>query len=108
MELTTRSIGTGNVISLTGRLDAATAPAAEKYIRERLQAGSLVLDFSQVQYVSSAGLRVVLATAKELRAAGKKLALAGLTDEVMKVFKLSGFTSFLTICNTVAEAEGAI
>lgn len=94
-------------INLDGRFDAATAPAVEQYIRDCIGRGltHVVLNMSNVQYIASAGLRVVLAMTKELRLTHKgDLRVAALPESVAKVFELSGLFSVIRIFDDVSTA----
>lgn len=88
------------VLALKGRLDSVNAAAVEASITEQIRQGAsrLALDFSDVGYVSSAGLRVVLVIAKRLKEIGGRLVLIGLTPSVHEVFAISGFLQILTVC----------
>ena len=84
-------------LALIGRLDTVTTPELEAEISTILPtAESLVLDMEKLEYISSAGLRVILKTQKALtQKAGLKL--IHVSDEVMEVFEITGFSDFLTI-----------
>ena len=84
-------------VAPTGRIDTLTAPVFEKTIGELLTGVSeLVLDMSKVDYVSSAGLRVILKLQKIMsRQGGMKL--IGVNESVMEVFEITGFSDILTI-----------
>ena len=84
-------------LALVGRLDTVTAPELEAEISTILPtAESLVLDMEKLEYISSAGLRVILKTQKALtQKAGLKL--INVSDDVRKVFDITGFSDFLTI-----------
>jgi anti-sigma B factor antagonist len=85
------------IIEVTGRLDTITAPALDKTINENLDGiKSLILDFKSLEYVSSAGLRVLLATQKKLQQVGE-MKLKNVCEEVMEVFEMTGFADILTI-----------
>ena len=85
------------VIELVGRLDTTTAPALDKTISENVEAaGNLVLDFKSLEYISSAGLRVLLAAQKKMQKSGS-MKLINVCDEVMDVFEMTGFADILTI-----------
>ncbi len=94
------------VVRPQGRLDSATSPAFEVTVLERIEGGCrrLVLDLSDVGYISSAGLRVILAAGKKLRGTQGKLVLCGLRDEVRGVFEMSGFLDLFPVTGTLAEA----
>lgn len=79
-----------------GRLDTATAPEFEKELTESLTGiKELILDFSELSYVSSAGLRVILKAQKQMNAQGK-MKVRGANDMVMEVFEITGFADILS------------
>lgn len=82
-----------------GRLDSGNSAAFETEVMQRLDRSprAMVFDFAGLTYVSSAGLRVVLLTAKRLRSRGSQFVLCGLSEPVRDVFKISGFLSVLTV-----------
>jgi anti-anti-sigma factor len=87
------------VLALRGRLDTTSAGPTEAAINDEIQRGAqrLVLDFREVSYVSSAGLRVVLLIAKKMKSMGGRLVLFGLSPSVKEVFAISGFLQILTV-----------
>ena len=113
MELTERRAGKTVVLAPAGRIDMATADQ----FRERLiplitsaAAGgeSVVLDFSDVDYISSAGLRVLMLAAKEARSSGSKIAVAALQPLVNEIFQISRFDKVLPCHGAVNEAVAAV
>jgi anti-anti-sigma factor len=110
MDLHTRTEGNAIVVTLSGRLDAVTAPEFEKSIRELIDSGNsrIVVDFDQVDYISSAGLRGLLLMAKLLNAKDGQSCLANVKGNVRSVFDMCGFCSVFKIENSVAEALAAI
>lgn len=82
-----------------GRLDSVTGPAFEKDLLQQIEGGQrrLLLDFAELQYISSAGLRIVLLAAKKMKAVGGKLALCSLNPQIAEVFAISGFNNILDI-----------
>jgi anti-anti-sigma factor len=82
-----------------GRIDSATGPAFEKDVLAQIDDGQrrLLLDFGELQYISSAGLRIVLLAAKKMKTAGGKLALCSLNPQITEVFEISGFARILDI-----------
>jgi anti-anti-sigma factor len=82
-----------------GRIDSATGPAFEKDVLAQIDGGRrlLLLDFGDLQYISSAGLRIVLLAAKKMKTAGGKLALCSLNPQIAEVFEISGFARILDI-----------
>jgi len=86
------------VVSIKGRLDTNTAPELEKSVSDSLSSiKTLTLDLVNLDYISSAGLRVILTLHKTMSAQGASLVVAHPKDEVMEVFDMTGFSSFLTI-----------
>ncbi len=82
-----------------GRIDSASGPAFEKDLLQQIDDGQrrLLLDFTELQYISSAGLRIVLLAAKRMKTAGGKLALCSLNPQISEVFEISGFSRILDI-----------
>ena len=84
-------------MAVSGRLDTTTAPDLEQELKESLEGvGDLVFDFSNLEYISSAGLRVLLSTQKIMNRQGS-MTVTGVNDMVMDVFEVTGFTEILTI-----------
>lgn len=85
------------VLEVTGRLDTITAPALDKTINENLdEIRNLILDFKSLEYISSAGLRVLLSAQKKLQSVGT-MKLKNVCETVMEVFEITGFADILTI-----------
>ena len=85
------------IVEITGRLDTTTAPALEKTIREDVgDAKNLVIDVKGLEYVSSAGLRVLLAAQKKMQQVGT-MKLKNVCENVMEVFEMTGFADILVI-----------
>lgn len=96
-----------SVVRPVGRLDSATAGSLETAVDAVFEGGGkrLVLDLSQLAYISSAGLRSALIAGKKARALeGGKLVLCALKPEVAEIFAVSGFTAIFTICSDLDEA----
>lgn len=86
------------VVVLSGRLDTNTAPLLEADIKDDVEKVSdIEFDFTNLEYVSSAGLRVLLMYQKALSAKKGSLVIKHVNDEVMSVFDMTGFSTFLTI-----------
>ena len=85
------------IIELVGRLDTTTAPALDKTINEDI-AGTknLVLDVKELEYISSAGLRVLLGAQKKMQKIGS-MKVTNVREEVMEVFEMTGFADILVI-----------
>ena len=84
-------------LALRGRLDTNTSPKLEAELKRSLSGiTELEFDFSEVEYVSSAGLRVLLAAQKVMKRQGT-MVLRGVSDAVMEVFEITGFVDILPI-----------
>jgi anti-anti-sigma factor len=88
---------------IEGRLDAEAAPVAETLVKKVLKQGSqrLMFDLSRMDYISSAGLRVILMAVKELRNKKGKVVLCHLTPYVKEIFDVSNFSSIIPITDSV-------
>jgi anti-anti-sigma factor len=106
--MTIREARSGSVVvlALSGKLDGSSAPALEAQITRLLSESvkRVVFDCSGVEYISSAGLRVFLASARQLQTAGGRCGFAALSPEVRDIFRLSNFLELLEIHNSVADA----
>lgn len=81
-----------------GRLDTTTASRFQSELLPAFdEAKEIKLDFAKVEYVSSAGLRVLLMGEKAARSRGAAMSLCGVSPEIMEVFQMTGFADFLTI-----------
>lgn len=91
------------------RIDTVTAKEFEKYMLEVIdRSEKIIISFSKVNYVSSAGLRVILMSAKQVKAKGGMLALCDMAARIFDVFKMSGFDKILNIQSTLEEAKQAV
>ena len=98
--------GDVSVVHVAGSVDGLTSEDLQRVFTSEVEAGhhKLVADFGAVDYTSSAGLRVLLATLKQTRSRGGDLRLAAPRPEVRKVLDLSGFTGILSVLATVDDA----
>lgn len=97
MNIVKNADGEKLVIEIEGRLDTTTAPQLEAEIKESLDGVTdLTLDFAKLEYVSSAGLRVLLAAQKTMNKQGK-MVLINVCDDINEVFEITGFSDILTI-----------
>ncbi len=105
MQLTQTQIDDYKVIGFSGNLDTATSPEVEKTINECIENGDLkfIFNFENTKYMSSSGLRVLLATAKKLKNKGE-LKITNLNSVIEEVFDISGFSSILNVYKTQEEA----
>ena len=84
-------------VMLEGRLDTGTAPDLEKFFKEQLpEVGELVLDCEKLDYISSAGLRVMLSAQKVMNRQGT-MVVRNASDDVKEIFDVTGFSDILTI-----------
>lgn len=84
-------------LALTGRLDTNSSPALEAELKQSVgDVKELIFDFSGVEYISSAGLRILLAAQKVMNRQGE-MKLIGVNEDVMEVFEITGFSDILTI-----------
>ncbi len=97
------------VLAIEGRLDSITSGTLEKKFLAVMEAGekNIVVDFTSMDYISSAGLRVLLMAAKKTAKMGGKVVLAALCDNVREVFDIAGFSSIFTITGSQEEATQA-
>ncbi len=108
MDIKTREEQGTVIVEVSGRLDAATTGQFETSCSETIQSKSgakVILDFSGLEYISSAGLRSLLSLAKKLKATGGSLKLCNLTGIVKEVINIAGFDQFLPVC---ADLQSAI
>ena len=97
MTITKKTEGTALTIALEGRLDTSTAPELEAELRTSLGGVShLTLDLAELLYLSSAGLRVILAAQKQMNRQGS-MTVIHVCDEIMEVFEITGFVDILNI-----------
>ena len=109
MQISTRTSSDIHIVAINGSLDSTTSPEAQKSLDTVLAgAKKVALDFSQLDYISSAGLRILLGVAKQLRAKGGTLGMFGLNQSVREVFEISGFSSILPVYPSETEALGAL
>jgi len=105
----TRQEGIVTVVSASGKIDAMTAPAFEASLADLVSEGHLhvALDLGQVEYISSAGLRVILASAKSLKSKDGTLLLANARGPVKEVIDISGFATLFSIYDSIEAAVEA-
>lgn len=97
------------VVKLKGRLDAASSPLLERKLSSILEGDrlKLVLDFGGVDYLSSAGMRLLLNLTKKLKSKQGRVAISSLHSDVMEVIRMAGFDHILDIYQDEKEALGA-
>jgi anti-sigma B factor antagonist len=109
MEINVKAIGQVTVVEVAGEIDSNTAPQAQERILPLAQPGSkLLLDMSAVGYMSSAGLRVLLSTYRQVSRQNGSMVLVGLAEEIQDTMSITGFLNFFTIRDTVDEGLKAL
>ncbi len=103
------SVATANdvkVLDFEGKLDTQTSPEAQGELTRLIGEGArkILVDFDKLEYVSSAGLRVLLTAAKQLKAENGELRICCLNELVKEVFDISGFITILSVFPSVSEA----
>ena len=97
MTINKKSEGEKLTLTLSGRLDTNTSPALEAELKHSVGGvKELIFDFYDVEYISSAGLRILLAAQKVMNRQGS-MKLTGVSADVMEVFEITGFSDILTI-----------
>lgn len=85
-------------LAIEGRIDTITSQELEKEINDEMgKFDSLILDFADVEYISSAGLRVLIATQKKVKAENNQMTIKNVNDTVNEIFRMSGFDKILKI-----------
>lgn len=110
MEITMKRENKGLILSVKGRLDAVTSPEFEATAFSAVEKGdaTILIDMSAVDYISSAGLRGILALMKKLKPLNGRLILFAMQDQVKEVFAISGFSSIIEIVDNEQVALGLI
>jgi anti-sigma B factor antagonist len=102
MDISKRIIDTVTLISLAGSLDSRSAPAAQESILPSLpEDGRVLLDLSDVTFVSSAGLRTMLLIYRQAQCVDTTVALVGLSDQLREVLSATGFLGFFVVAESV-------
>lgn len=106
MQINETSQDGATIVAPVGRIDSTTSSALDAHLQTLARAGNhrVVIDFSGVDYISSAGLRVMLSLAKRTKETKGGLALTGLGDSVRQVFELAGFLPLFAVEPSVAAA----
>ena len=96
----------GLVVHLEGKLDAVSSPQLEEALASDIAAGekNVILDFTGIDYLSSAGLRVLLSNTKKLHNTGGSLGIYGMLDDVYDIVKMAGFEKVLNLYSSEKEA----
>jgi len=109
MEINVKSIGQVTVVGISGDIDSNTAPQAQEQVLPLVQPGSkILLDMSGVEYMSSAGLRILLSMYRQISRGDGGIVLVGLGEEIKDTMSVTGFLNFFTTCDTVDEGLQAL
>jgi anti-anti-sigma factor len=106
MKIDMHDKGDVKVVRVEGKLDTNTTPEAELRLGEAVDEGAskILIDFKDLDFVSSAGLRILLATAKKLSARGGALRVCSLNETVRDIFDISGFSTLLRVFDNEHDA----
>jgi anti-sigma B factor antagonist len=110
VEVNETSDGVVTIVAIKGRLDSVTAPTLGERLSSALAAPSrrLLIELSQLEYISSAGFRVLLIAAKQAAETNGQIVLAGVSGKVRQLFDLGGFLDLFRICGSRDEAIAAL
>jgi len=108
MNITTSEENNHTIVSIDGKVDTNTSPDLERTLSGLIEAGqvNLLADFENLSFISSAGLRVLLATAKKTKAQSGSLKVCALNPTVKEVFDISGFSTILSVFPDRTSALG--
>lgn len=105
MEIEINKEGVFDIVRPVGRIDTSSAKSFEDGLGKVAdQAAKMIIAFDKIEYISSAGLRVILVYGKKMKAKNGYMALCGMNPKIEEVFQISGFSKILNIFGTVEEA----
>ena len=106
MEIQTRETNDIKIVDFTGKLDTNTSPDAEKHLNKLTNEGAMkiLINLEKLDYISSAGLRVLLFTNKQLQNTSGLLRICNLNEVVQEIFDISGFSSIFNVFSSESEA----
>ncbi|MDX1688775.1 MAG: STAS domain-containing protein [Candidatus Promineifilaceae bacterium] len=109
LEITTQEMKRVDLITVSGRVDSSTAPELEEALQERLNDGrhNLVLDLSDVNYLSSAGLRAMVSALRACKKKGGDVRVANPSERVQEVLELAGLDALFESYDDVTLAVGS-
>jgi len=109
MEINVKSIGEVTVVEISGDIDSNTAPQTQEQVLPLAQPGSkILLDLNGVEYMSSAGLRMLLSMYRQISRGSGGIVLVGLGEEIKDTMSITGFLNFFTTRDTVDEGLQAL
>ncbi|MGF1485974.1 MAG: anti-sigma factor antagonist [Prochloraceae cyanobacterium] len=102
MEIHTNSIADVKIVAIAGDIDANTAPKVTETVLPLVTPASKILvNMTEVVYMSSAGLRSLLSLYRQTTAKDGKIVLVGLSEDILDTMSVTGFLDFFTVCDTV-------
>lgn len=109
LDMSVQSFKRVDLITVSGRVDSSTAPELEETLEDRMNEGryNLVLDFSDVNYLSSAGLRALVSALRTCKKKGGDVRIASPSERVSEVMSLAGLDSLFTMYDDVTVAVGS-
>ncbi len=108
MNIEIKEVEKATLVELSGRLDGKTTPVAQEAISPLVKDGcQLVLDFSQVTFMSSAGLRLLISLRRQLATSGE-MVLVGLSEQIKNTMEITGFLDYFSILETRKEALASL
>ena len=109
MEINTKTVEEVTTVEIQGDIDANTAPKVTETVLPLVQPGSKILmNMSEVPYMSSAGLRSLLSLYRQTTAKDGKIVLVGLSEDILDTMSITGFLDFFTTCDTVESGLVAL
>ena len=109
MEINVKPADQVTLIEISGEIDSNTAPQAQERVLPLVQPGAkILLDMSGVEYMSSAGLRMLLSMYRQITRQNGALVLVGLAEEIKDTMSITGFLNFFTTRDTVDEGLKAL
>jgi anti-sigma B factor antagonist len=97
------------LIKVAGELDSSTAPVVHRQLLPSAKAGAnIILDMTEVGYMSSAGLHLLLSIYRHVSSRGGRVVLIGLADELQDTMEVTGFSRYLLLCKTLQEGMEAL
>jgi anti-anti-sigma factor len=106
MQIAVKTAKEVKVLAFEGSLDTQTSPEAQTQLNQLIEGGDkkILVNFEKLHYISSAGLRILLATAKQLKTADGELRICDLNEVVKEVFDISGFSTIFKIFENETDA----
>ncbi|HLI52260.1 MAG TPA: anti-sigma factor antagonist [Thermomicrobiaceae bacterium] len=105
MNVAIKNLDDTTIAEISGDIDGSTAPMAQQQVLSAIKGGSnVVLDLSNVPYMSSAGLRMLLSTYRQVTNSGGKIVFVGVVDEIKDTMEVTGFLKFFTLAETLDDA----